>query len=509
MGVPLYLIVAVAILLIAVIGYIGFVMMKGKAEKEQKQSNDSTSLSTPTQQTGSGDNTKYIVSKLRPDSTHMDVLLCVATVPENIQLSQQVVDKVEKLREEKLSKEKQKTQSSKKTDVFDIDDGGWAEDEEEDEAVKKAKQEEAERQKAKEELKQATGTGVTPMEGIDEGVLGQHWVETTLSAKKHWPPKDLSFIQDQVYPYKGKNVKPMDHPAVRRNLCMTMGRLHSVILNTHSDLLEAAGNGKIDQTYFKGTMEYRQRAGALLESCLRIAVSLQSYRLAKTIIETVCMFKIGVQDPLNPNTIQWFNSMMLKQYGGPQGLPRLKITDQNISNPDYPEMATGDKVALTMEMDRTHAELFTRVKIAMCQKQGIPPQVGLQTYREGWWILIRAEKLDGGATPTADFSNNTLLDLLDSKDTEKFDEEKDTDRLLSAFPIIVQNINQKSGKVKIQFKAPSVAGKYKFTVGVKSQEFLGADQEFDLTREVVDVTTVSREEKKETEPSDEEPKKDK
>lgn len=45
-------------------------------------------------------------------------------------------------------------------------------------------------------------------------------------------------------------------------------------------------------------------------------------------------------------------------------------------------------------------------------------------------------------------------------------------------------------------KAPKVPGKYRFYVGVKSQDFLGADQEISIDAEIVDVSTVVRTEKK-------------
>ena len=45
---------------------------------------------------------------------------------------------------------------------------------------------------------------------------------------------------------------------------------------------------------------------------------------------------------------------------------------------------------------------------------------------------------------------------------------------------------------KVQFKAPSEPGKYIVYLGVRSQEFLGTDQEFELPIDVVDVATVTR-----------------
>jgi hypothetical protein len=78
--------------------------------------------------------------------------------------------------------------------------------------------------------------------------------------------------------------------------------------------------------------------------------------------------------------------------------------------------------------------------------------------------------------------------------------------------MIVQQINQKSGKVKIQFKAPKVPGKYKFTVAVKSQDFLGADQEFSVEADIVDAASLNRTPKEESSKDssdDDEGKKDK
>ena len=256
--------------------------------------------------------------------------------------------------------------------------------------------------------------------------------------------------------------------------------------------MEASSKKLIDPTYFKASMEYRQRAGLLLEASLRIACTMNSYRLAKTIIEAVSQFKIGVQDPLAKNTLDWFNTVMTKQYSE-AGLPRLAISDLNVETPDEKEIATGDLSAITLNMERVHAEAFTKVKVAQCQQQGIPPQIALQSYREGWWVLVRLKKIDGGETPKSEVNPKSMLnDLLSDAEKAKFEDEKDENRLLVAWPMIVQNMAQKSGKVKVQFKAPSVPGKYKIYLAVKSQEFLGTDQEFELPVTVVDVEKVKR-----------------
>ena len=262
----------------------------------------------------------------------------------------------------------------------------------------------------------------------------------------------------------------------------------------------------MDQTYFKFNMENRQRTGLLLEACLRVAMSMQSYRLACTVVETVSMFKIGVNDPKAQRCLDWFHGVMRKQYGE-AGMPRLNLTNMKVETPGEDEMATGDVSAITMNLERLHAEAFTKAKVAMCQKQGIPPQVALQTYREGWWILVRGEKTDGGGQDTPpQIPSNPLTQMMAEADKKKFGDEKGQNRLLTAWPMIVQNMAQKTGVVKVQFKAPSVPGKYKFFVDVKSQEFLGADQSFELTADVLDAEEVKRKaaEKEEEEEEEEE-----
>ena len=227
----------------------------------------------------------------------------------------------------------------------------------------------------------------------------------------------------------------------------------------------------------------------LLEATLRAAVGLRSYPLTKTIVEAVSIFKIGCK-ACTPKEVEWFNAIMQKQYAV---LPRLEIKNTTIENAKYPEMATGDILLITLDLTRLHAENFTRTKVAMLQKQGIPPQMALQQYREGWWYLVTGERLDG-ETPAScvEIKKEGILEKINDEDMKRFDESKFEDRLLTAWPMIVANVAQKSGKVKIQFKAPSVAGKYKFNVAVKSQDFLGADQIFSVEADVVESAGLSR-----------------
>jgi hypothetical protein len=523
-SVPLFLVFASAALTIAVVvGVILWVLRRHRgsssssSKTQEKKAGDGGSLLDTSNSVGVGD-LAYLVEKLHPNaSTHMDLLLTVCSTPENIEWSMQALEKVatarqERIEKKKLEKPKNETAAAKAKAAFDFDslmnEGGWDEDDdddEEDEHIKearlKAKQAEAEKQADLARLKQATGQAVQLMEGIDDGVLGQEWVEATLTKAKVWPPADIGVLKDAKFDYKGKQVSAMEHPGLRRNLCMTVGRLNSQMLNSHPELLEAGSKKLIDYTYFKASMEFRQRVGILLEAALRVAMTLRAYRLVTTIVETVAMFKIGCPH----DSLGWFEDMMKRQY---DCLPRCVVQSHVIVTPGENEIATGDMCELQLELERTHAEKFLRQKIAMFQKQGIPPQVGLQSYREGWWIALRMERLDGKAEAEKLNRENTILSQIDAKDVDKFEKEDPSYRLIVAWPMVVQNVAQKTGKASIQVKAPSVAGKYRFFVGIKSQDFLGADQEIPIDVTVVDRSTVVRTEKK-PEIENDEAKKDK
>ena len=261
-----------------------------------------------------------------------------------------------------------------------------------------------------------------------------------------------------------------------------------------SSTVEAASKQLVDQTYFKASMDFRGRCGLLLEAALRTAVACRNYPLTKTIVETFAMFKIGTT---SPDKIDWFNGVMQKQY---QTLPRLKIDNATIECPDEKDMATNDILAIVLDMTRLHAEAFTRQKVAMFQKQGIPPQVALQTYREWWWFMARAERLDGDSPPGSalELKTDGILKECSKEDLDKFNEAPFKERLLTAWPLVIQNVAQKSGKIKIQCQAPPVPGKYRFTVAIKSQDFLGADQECTVEGTILDASAVVRKPKEET-----------
>jgi len=505
----LYVILGYGLVLVGIIAAsVYYLFFKKKETKRGADADIDDTLATNT--VGLADVT-YIASKLTSESDQLDVLLAIASTPETIAWSTKTLESREKviakrIEQEKEEEAKKKAKGKKPEDdkIFEFDDDGWADDDEEDEETKRksdlANKLMEEKQKLEQDASKASGKSKILLEGMDDGVVGQEWVEKTLEQSGLWPLKDLRFLKDMKFEYKGKQVSAMDHPGLRRNLCLLVGRLNSLALNTHPELLEAASKQLVDPTYFKSAADFRQRCAMLLEASLRMGVSLRTYPLTKTIVESVSMFKIGCKGVEETN-IKWFDSIMRKQYNT---LPRLKIDNTTIESAKHPETATDDVLLISLDLTRLHAENFTRQKVAMCQKQGIPPQVALQQYREGWWYFVTGERLDG-ETPASCAEikkEGSILEKINDEDIEKFNKSKFEDRLLTAWPMIVANVAQKSGKVKIQFKAPSVAGKYKFSVAVKSQDFLGADQVFSVEADIVDKATLSREPEIEEESKD-------
>ena len=181
----------------------------------------------------------YIASNLLPTTSHLDILYLIATSPTNLQVSEQALEKIQKLKQERLESSHKKKKKSSDND-FELDmDSGWADEEADDdekEAAQKARQLEEEQKKERLALAKAQGTETVLLEGVDDGVLGQAWVEATLTKNGKWPPQDLGFLEGKTFPYKGKQLSALEHPVVRRNLCITHGRLNSNILNGHTEL---------------------------------------------------------------------------------------------------------------------------------------------------------------------------------------------------------------------------------------------------------------------------------
>lgn len=284
---------------------------------------------------------------------------------------------------------------------------------------------------------------------------------------------------------------------------MLVGRVNANVLNTHPELTAASQNQLIDSIYFRNTVEFRQRTGLLLEAALRIASTTKSYPIAKTLVETVTMFKIGCP---NVTDTDWFHTMLENQYSI---VPQLVIDEKTIETEGEDEIATGDNAFLKISMERLHAEAFTKAKILQAQKQGIPPQVALSTYREGWWLLLRAEKianLDGSKYTPSEKDKSPKMDIPKGMEltpqmvetmekTAHYHTGKEKDILLACWPSIVSNVAQKMGKTSVPFKVPDEPGKYMFYVDVMSQEFLGCNQSFEMEFDVLDVAEVKRKQK--------------
>ena len=68
-------------------------------------------------------------------------------------------------------------------------------------------------------------------------------------------------------------------------------------------------------------MEFRQRVGLLLEAALRVSMGVRSYRLTRTVVESVSMFKISTMSATDPEVLEWFRGVMERQYGADGGVP--------------------------------------------------------------------------------------------------------------------------------------------------------------------------------------------
>lgn len=443
------------------------------------------------------DDVTYLLSRLNKDTSHFDALVLLATSPENVKMSEKGLQKIDQMKKEKIEMLAQE----KVKNVMDLS-GDWGDDndDEQDEVarakIEAAKKEELEQLRHRVALAQATGTvdlKLIKLEDVDDGVLGQKWVLNVLKETGSWPPKDVSpdlFKSD----------------AATKNLVMLLGRLNSQVLNNHPQLTNASQKQLLDSIYFRNTVEFRQRTGLLLEAALRIATTTRSYPLAKTLIEAVTMFKIGCPDN---SKFVWFHDIIKKQYGV---IPSLIIEDKEIVTDGEDEVATGDTAALKLTMERVHAEGFTKGKILQAQKQNIPPTVALNSFQEGWWVLVRAEKikeLDGTDLKTSQAKHVPKVEMpegmkLSPEKLAEYHTGYEKDVLLACQPTIVSNVAQKKGKIKVLFKTPLEPGKYKFYVDVKSQEFLGCDQTLTMELDILDVEDVKRRQKEEEEKQDQE-----
>lgn len=240
--VTVYSLVAYGIVIVGVLGGIVYFLFQDKLFSKKKKKLPDVDDMTTSNTVGLGD-VAYLAKVLNPDSSHYDVLMAVASTPENIAYGLKNYRNVQKMREKRIQEDKEEAKAPKpkqattSDSMFNLDDDGWADDgDEDDEKAKAAAKAEEEKKKAREDLKKAVGKEKIKMEGIDDGVLGQKWVENVLGSKNIWPPKELGILSGTKIDYEGKKVSPMDHPGLRRNLCMITGRLNSLVLNGHPDL---------------------------------------------------------------------------------------------------------------------------------------------------------------------------------------------------------------------------------------------------------------------------------
>ncbi|GMH60392.1 hypothetical protein TrRE_jg7562 [Triparma retinervis] len=261
----------------------------------------------------------------------------------------------------------------------------------------------------------------------------------------------------------GKPLDPLAAAPVRRNMIMMVARQHSHALNTHPRLQEAAKEGNIDGRYFQESLKFRMKSSLLLEACMRVAIEKQAPELARTVVESVAMYKIGVTSPTSSASIGWFRGAVQAQYG-PGNVPAARVHSVKIETEDEDEVATGDVVTVKVDVERTHAKAFTRQKVQLCQKQGLNPNEELRKYREGWWVILSAKKKGSG----------------------------NPERLVLVRPILVSKIDMERTTIQMKFKGPPEAGVWEFRMDLKSQEFLGCDSRVDKEVTIVSADDVKK-----------------
>ncbi len=474
----------------------------------------------------------------------------------------------DKEEEELANKKNQHAEATAKSggksnvDVFDDlfnNDTGWDNEDDDDENHKKHQSAQSKSPGLVKTTTTNTSTAVTNkkvlLEGFDTHVLGQQWVEQALQSIQVWPPKNFGILQHRTFAYfdplthlslnestssssngsstsnkkssadhqdgittitstsvPNSQFQILEHPPLRRTMCMIMARFNSVVLNNHAELIDAGLKQLIDQTYFKSSMEFRNRMNMILETSLQMAMLLQSFPLLCTILNTITAFKIGLRYDDDAKTIPYFNTIMTRQY---QILPRLKInattirqskansddaTNENVSDiltttsTMYLDdsTTTPNTAEIILDVERIHAQQFLKVKVKQYEEQNIPPQIGLQNYRERWWFMLRMKPQGTSlkdATTTIEKSLYQPIQLppeakftLDPKVIQVFEDQPFNDRLLTAWPLTITNVAQQRGQVKIQFAIPKVVGQYKYCLHIHSSDFLGAhhDKEFQL-----------------------------
>lgn len=480
------------------IGYILWNKSKGD-EKSKTTSAAAMSNSVAT------DDLKFLVNLINAGDdddgdeaqSHLDLLFLVASTPEIIEQSSKAVQYYEKCKKQKLVNKAE--EEKKKNTMLDLS-GAWGDDdadsedkEESVEQIQARKLEEELARKKKALMAQATGAvdyDAMKIEDIDSGVIGPKWVRSTLEDNNIWPPKFLDDLtisshwrkQNTSWTFEGqKYTNPLAFPPIQRNFVLLLARVNSQLLNGHPIFLTSSQSQKLDTNYYKNSLEFRQKIHLLLEGILRIMSSTQNYPLVYKILQTSVLFRVGCF-PYNKEKVDWFHSVVKRQYGV---IPSVSITSCTIETLGEDEIATNDTCTVSMTLKRSHAEAFMKGKIAIAEKQGIPKEFVLQSYREVWWVLIRCKLLTKANSDDPDEYDypkhlEELEKVFGPKVYEFYPKSIKKDKLLSIWPMTFSKVGIEEGNAKVKFLVPSLPGKYKFSVELVSNEFMGCDSLCDV-----------------------------
>ena len=100
---------------------------------------------------------------------------------------------------------------------------------------------------------------------------------------------------------------------------------------------------------------------------------------------------------------------------------------------------------------------------------------------------MRYQRVDAPTTAPKPYLNRqgNVVQQVDASTLDRFEGVDPEYRLATAWPMMVGNVGQKSGTVKIKIEAPEDPGDYRFFIGILSQDFLGADQEVSVDVKVL------------------------
>jgi len=455
-----------------------------------------------------------------------------ASTPEIIEQAGKAVEHYEECKKQKLANKAE--EEKKKNTMLDLA-GPWGDDDDnndDDDGENKEQQTQAQKleeelaRKKKALLAQATGAidyDAMKIEDVDSGVIGPKWVRSILQENNIWPPKfldDLTIIshwreQNTSWTYQGQKYSdPLSYPPIQRNFVLLLARVNSQLLNGHPIFLTSSQQQLLDTNYYKNSLEFRQKTHLLLEGILRIMSSTQNYSLVYKILQTSVLFRVGCH-PYNKEKVDWFHSVVKRQY---ECIPSVSITSCTIETLGEDEIATNDTCTVSLTLRRSHAQAFMKGKIAIAEKQGIPKEFVLQSYREVWWVLIRCKLLTKANENDPDeYEYPKHLEEMEKvfgpKVYEFYPKSIKKDKLLSIWPMTFSNVGLEEGNAKVKFLVPSIPGKYKFSVDIVSNEFMGCDSLCDdddddggfvLECDILDSEEIKRKEEEEQKEDEEE-----